>query len=190
MEPVSLTLASVGALALTEGVKFVYTEASDLIKHWLDSKKAGADPAPVPIEVTLPAAFGGQLQDPKANLAVIAANEDRFESLTGMLALYASGTKPINPADERLLQNLDALRGLLEATLGQRLTLQGEPRPATGTSVVLGTVDIAGSMKSGAAAGVKIDTLAANTEGHAKLGGDLEGGTIFGVWVDTKGKNE
>jgi hypothetical protein len=133
----------------------------------------------------LPPAFGGQLQDPQANLKVVAANEDQFESLTGTLALYATGVKPIDPADEVLLQKVDALRGLLESTLGQRLTLEGESRPKTGEHVVLGTLDIGGSMTSGEAAGVKVHSVTANIEGHAHLAGDLAGGSLYGVVVDS-----
>jgi hypothetical protein len=190
MEPVSLTLAGIGGLALTEGVKFLYAEAQDLIKHWMDAKKSAGDSAaalpPVQVEVELPPAFAGQLQSPSANLAVIAKNEDRFEALTGALSLYATGTKPIEPSDRKLLAKADELRGLLEEIFGQNLTFAGEERPATGTRILRGTVNV--DVLHGTAAGVSTDTLADVTEGHATAREVT--GSIFGVEVKAKPRDD
>ncbi len=190
MEPVSLTLAGIGGLALTEGVKFLYAEAQDLIKHWMDAKKSAGDSAaalaPVQVEVELPPAFAGQLQNPSANLAVIAKNEDRFEALTGALGLYATGTKPIEPSDRKLLAKADELRGLLEEIFGQNLTFAGEERPATGTRILRGTVNV--DVLHGTAAGVSTDTLADVTEGRATAREVT--GSIFGVEVKAKPRDD
>jgi hypothetical protein len=157
----------------------------------MDAKKSAGDsappPTPVQIDVQLPPAFGGQLHDPSANLAVVAQNEDRFEALTGALSLYATGTKPIDPSDRKLLANTDELRGLLEQILGQHLTFAGESRAATGTPIVRGKVDV--GTVCGQAAGVRTDTLAGTIEGIGTAQEVTETGGFFGVDIRTKSKD-
>jgi hypothetical protein len=38
-EPVTLTAASIGAVALTEGIKFLYGQAGELLKRWRERKE-------------------------------------------------------------------------------------------------------------------------------------------------------
>src|SRR5215813_6724051 len=69
--PDPITLAALGTLAVTEGVKFLYGQAGELIKYWREKKKAAAAPAatpePKPPEVKLPEVFEGQLVAPKVH---------------------------------------------------------------------------------------------------------------------------
>jgi hypothetical protein len=187
MEPVSLTLAGIGGVALSEGIKFLYAETGELLKRWWDREKSDdATPTGVPVKIELPSAFAGQLHDPKANLAVVAQNEERLEELAGGLSLYADGRKPIELSDERLLKKVDELRTLLEDVFGQRITFAGEARPESGSPVVRGSVCV--DMVKGEAGGVKADTLGGTIEGTAKAREVTETGSLFGAVIETKSR--
>src|SRR4029453_12668768 len=72
-----LTLAAVGALALAEGIKFLYGQAGEVLKRWRERKATAATgPTPVasePVAVELPAAaFDGRLRDPRLDFRVVA----------------------------------------------------------------------------------------------------------------------
>ena len=63
-----LTLAAVGAVALTEGIKFLYGQAGEALKRWRARQQAASAEAPVAVE--LPAdAFEGRLHDPRLDTA-------------------------------------------------------------------------------------------------------------------------
>ena len=58
-----LTLAAVGAVALTEGIKFLYGQAGETLKRWRESKGTKAATATVtePVQVKIPSdAFEGR----------------------------------------------------------------------------------------------------------------------------------
>jgi len=189
MEPVSLTLASIGGVALSEGIKFLYAEAGELLKRWWDQKKSGdVTPIQVAVSVELPAAFAGHLHDPKADLGLVAQNEERLEDLTSGLSLYANGTKTIELSDTRLLKRVDELRNLLEDVLGQHITFAGESRPTSGSPLVRGAVTV--DVVKGEAGGVKTDTIRGIIEGIAKAREVTETGSFFGVKIDTKPRGD
>ena len=96
-----LTLAGVGVVALTEGIKFLYAQAGEALKRWREHKAAAsADSAGVdqvsaePVSVQLPAeAFEGQLQEPRLQLVVVAQLEQELRDLRAAVADYAQGVR-------------------------------------------------------------------------------------------------
>ena len=48
--PDPVTLAAVGGFALTEGIKFLYGQAGEALKHWQERKKAKAAAAAEAVE--------------------------------------------------------------------------------------------------------------------------------------------
>ena len=47
-----LSLSAIGAVALTEGIKFLYEQAGEVLKRWRDRKDAGAKAAPAQLDTT------------------------------------------------------------------------------------------------------------------------------------------
>jgi hypothetical protein len=159
-----VTLAAVGAFALTEGIKFLYGQAGEALKHWQERRKAKAAaaeaaaaaaaaagtapaeeaaaaeeaaPAPEPVQVALPAdAFDGQLNDPRLHLEVVERLEQDLRDLRAAVADYAQGIDEVDPRDQQLLAKVDALRQAMEAVYGQRIAFKGEPGPPSGAAVV------------------------------------------------------
>jgi hypothetical protein len=126
VEPFSLT--AVGVLALTEGVKFLYAQAGELLKYRRDRKQAP--------ELRPPAgALAGSVEP-------VPPDDERLERLEtevreGRKALsdYVDGVDPIDPADPELGRRVDDLRRALEAIYGQRITFKGETREPSGPLV-------------------------------------------------------
>jgi len=170
MEPVSLTLAGVGAVALSEGIKFLYAEAGDLLKRWLDRKKEPDAASNLQVEVRLPDAFEGQLRPATVTPDTFAKNERALGDAFQQLSLYASGVKAIAPSDTELLDSTARLRSVLESILGQTITLKGEQRPASGTPVVRGVFTADNVSASGDGAGVRVKSVRSGLiEGEAHV---------------------
>ncbi|MBD2365285.1 hypothetical protein H6G36_29730 [Anabaena minutissima FACHB-250] len=125
-EPFSLSV--LGTVALTEGIKFLYNQAGEILKRWWDKKK-DIDKQPVnqpndtePVQVHLPPSiFEGQLSEPKIHFNQVQQLEEQMSALRSDLLDYSDG-KPVDLSDENLLQRVDALRQLIEAVYQQRLT--------------------------------------------------------------------
>jgi hypothetical protein len=136
-----LTLAAVGAVALTEGIKFLYGQAGEALKRWRERKAAKAtadEPAAAePVSVQLPYdAFEGQLQEPRLHLEAVARLERELRDLRAAVADYAQGIDEVDPNNKRLLETVDGLRRVMEAVYGQRIVFKGEPGRSSGTVVV------------------------------------------------------
>jgi hypothetical protein len=162
-----VSLAALGAAALTGGITFLYGQVTELLQRWRDraEQAAAAVEPPVvpggPVEV-----LDAPLRPRPVDLEVVAGNEARLRELRRELADYADGLARPDPADERLLQQVAALRGLLELAYGQHVTFRGEQRPATGSP-----------LETGAPAAVSsyVATVTASGPGAVAIGRDNTG---------------
>ena len=127
-----LSVGVLGGVALTEGIKFLYGQVTELLKRRRDkAEEAAVDPPAVPAG---PApVLDAPLSPRPVDLQVLAANEARLRELRRELADYADGLAEPDPADRRLMEQVAALRGLLELAYGQHVTFRGEQRPSTGS---------------------------------------------------------
>ncbi len=132
-----LSLAALGGAALTGGITFLYGQVTELLKRRRDrAEQAAAAPPTVPagpVEV-----LDGALVARPVDLDVVAGNDARLLELRRELAVYADGLARADPADERLLERVAALRGLLELAYGQHVTFRGEQRASTGSPLPAG----------------------------------------------------
>jgi hypothetical protein len=185
-EPITIS-AILTTAALTEGVKFLYGQASELLKRWRDRREAAfkeaasAAPATEPVTVVLPeTVFAGQLSAPQIHFAELERLAEPMRQLWRGLGDYVHGIETVNPSDEGLLKIVDALRQTLEGIYQQRLTFQGEQRPASGP-VVEGRVDV--DRVLGRASGVVADVISggAQVHGEAAAGTVEPGGDLAGV---------
>jgi hypothetical protein len=136
-----LTLTALAAVGLTEGIKFLYGQASELLAANRERRRArlagtaASDTATMP-DLTSPD-LDRPLPKPIADLTVVDAEEQRLARLAGALSPYALNQLDL-PEDEREVRSTAGeLRTLLEAIYGQRITFKGERRDATGTRVVI-----------------------------------------------------
>jgi hypothetical protein len=155
------TATAIGAVVLTEGIKFLYGQAGELLKRWRDRKEKAAaapDTTPERVEVAPSTALQGQLASPEINYSFLAEVEDQLRAERKALNDYADETEKPDPGDRQLLARVDALRTLIEGIYGQRITFVGEPRSASGTPVALGVVRA--KLISGDVIGLAADEIA------------------------------
>jgi hypothetical protein len=174
-EPITLSLAAVGSVALTEGVKFLYQQAGEILKNWRTRKQA-PPAAPEPAPVVLPPVFDGQLTAPAIHYDAVSQVEPELRSLHKDLGDYATEVAPI---DDLAVAKIDALRQALEAIYRQHITFKGENRPASG-ALLVGTVE-AGEI-AGEAIGVDVQGRPeGEIRGTVKAGRIEPGGKATGV---------
>ena len=189
-EPV--TLAVVGGIVLTEGIKFLYSQAGEILKRWRDrqdvaEKEGAAQPETTePIDIKLPPeAFQGQLSEPQIHFDALKRVEGDLREVRKSISEYAEGIEKVDNQDMKLLTRVDALRQMLEAVLQERITFQGENRPPSGP-VVRGSIDA--DEVAGYAAAVRAGRITGGrTEAEAKAKRVEKGGEFIGVDVDTIG---
>lgn len=139
------TLGAIGALALTEGIKFLYTQAGALIDSWRKRRDAKAaeeaqhpaaeTPAGDLAPLSQSADLNGKVDDSRpADPAIVEASISQIEQAFYALAPYNGPVpKAVDDSDATLIEQAERLRRLLEAVYGQRLTFKGEDREPTGT---------------------------------------------------------
>jgi hypothetical protein len=187
-EPITITL---GAVALTEGVKFLYGQAGELLKRWRERRDAvKTTPSKVsePAVIELPAdIFEGQLSAPQIHYDKLTKVEPRLKELVGKIAPYQIDPESIDVKDENLLKIIDGLRRTLEVIYQQRLTFKGETdRPPSGPFIE-GEVDVEHAL--GDVAGVRIDKLTEGTaRGKATVKTADEGSIVSGTYVKEAGR--
>ncbi|MEO6550841.1 MAG: hypothetical protein ABIN94_22755 [Ferruginibacter sp.] len=189
----TITLAVLGGTVLTEGIKFLYGQASDIIKRWKDRKvdkttdrKEGIA-AVTSVEMTLPSVFGGQLNKPSIDFDMVEALAPSIETLREALTEHANSAETLNVKDTKLLSNIDSLRNILEQIFHQHISFIGESRPATGSVIVSGAVTA--THTSGLATGVEADSIQSGTvEGKVEAGVITKSGKAIGVKVGNIGK--
>lgn len=187
-DPITLTL--VGTVVLTEGIKFHYGQAGELIKRWRDRKDAAAADTSKKIETPLkadPNIFNGTVAPLVADAERLQSLEPQLRQLRSALADYADGIEPVDVQNNNLIAIADALRQQLETIYGQRLTFKGEQRQPSGTPLVIGTAEV--KSVAGLAAGVIAGAITVG-EIRGSLKADMveSGGIAAGVKVDKVGK--
>lgn len=136
VEPVSL--AMLGGAALTQGITFLYGQATELLKRGRERKdaamKGAAAPTPEPSVVDAPV-LAGKLNPVEVDEQAVESRREELLSLTERLSSYVSGTRTVDPSDLHLIALVEALRALLELAYRQRITFVGETREPTGSAV-------------------------------------------------------
>ena len=130
--PASLTLSLVTIEGIKEGIKFLYGQVTEALKRWREYKDAPTPPAEVPASAPVPAIFDGQLKPPQIHLDAVRALEPELRQACAALTDYDDGLQDLTLDNTALLEQVDALRRMMEAVYQQRLTFQGEPRSPSG----------------------------------------------------------
>ena len=168
-----LSLAAIGGVALTEGIKFLYGQAGELLRRRRE-RASDNQPATAPPAGLLDRDPGSLVPD----LTVLNQLAGELQGLRDELEPYILEHSRLDT--QQPLQQIASLRDALEAIYGRRLTFMGEPREPSGT-VVTGTARL--RIVEGLAAGVRIDDLTDVARVHGEILGDMvrPGGEAFGT---------
>ncbi len=175
-----LTLSALGATALTEGIKFLYEQATELLRRRRENQ---AEQEPAVVEAPV---LEGALAPLRPDPAVLARFEDDLRRLRRELQDYVDDVEPIEPGDTGLLEKADAVRQMLEVVYGQRITFRGERRPASGP-LVEGEVEVATVAGRVAAVRAKQVTGPSTIRGVVRVDDVTDSGEVVGVDIDRIG---
>lgn len=184
--PDPITLGSVGALVLSEGIKFLYGQATDLLKRWRDHSQSADKPISEPVQVALPpGAFVGQLAEPRIYYQELEQVHIPMNEARKFLLDYTDGTAEVDPSDTALIAKVDLLRQLLESVYQQRITFAHEDRAPSGP---LAEGRISADRVLGAAIGTDVDQFRRGTaRGEANVKEVGPGGTAAGTRIKNLG---
>ncbi|MFF3578074.1 hypothetical protein [Streptomyces mirabilis] len=159
--------AGVVTTVLTEGIRFLYQQAQELIGSWRAGRTAEATGAPPPEGV-----FLGEVRLVPDDPAVLDEHAGAFDTLMtspGLVRLTLGHA--VDPDDEDQMRAAAALRALLETVSGRRITFVGEPgRDASGTTVIRGEAEA--SVLRGLLAGLWVDEI--EIQSGARLTGKIK----------------
>ncbi len=136
--PASLSLSAVPVDLLSEGVRFLYSQASDALKKLREAKKTGYSPDDrvAAGHSDAPDVFVGELKPLMIHLGAAGDLEEDLREVRAHLLDYATGASTVNPADAYAVGQVDVLRNMMEAVYSQRITFKGEAgRDASGTAL-------------------------------------------------------
>ena len=178
--------AALGAVVLTEGIKFLYQQAGEVLKRWRQRR----DQAATEVHAATLRPPEGLLE---GSVEPVEPRDDQADRLAEdlrqarqLLADYADGIETPRPGDHLLVEQVDALRQLLEAAYGQRITFRGEQRPPSGP-LVTGQIDVDRVIGDAAAVRAKVIS-SGEIRGSAKAGVVEAGGKLTGVEIDQIGR--
>jgi len=164
--------------AATEGIKFIYGQAAEVLSEWRRRRKQDpSDERDLDVPVLARAVLDAPPSGSTASAAVIARDYQDLVRLSGALSPYALNQADVSAGDAELASAAGQLRDLLEAVYGQRFTFRGERREHTGSlvSVRQRVGEVAGDVV-GADAGVSGGALAVDQEVTTVR----EGGSVTG----------
>ena len=166
-----LSAAVLGAAVLTQGIRFLYEQAGELLRRRRDRKQAtaAAGSAEIPSAGEAGRVLAGQLTTSAVDAQALDRYADQLARLWGLLAPYATGLTPVDPADRQLAEQVEAARRLLEQIYRQHITFTGERRPATGSPLDVRHADDAGRYAA---------RVIASGEGAVAVGRDIIGSTV------------
>jgi len=187
--PEPITLTTVGIVALTQGVRFLYAQAGEFLAQWRRRKEASAAPESTAVSTTPvpPGIFDGPLALGDADLSVLDTVGKDMLTAKKELANIVDGSSDVDVADETFLRNVQLLRWSMEQVLGHRITFVGENRAPTGSPVVRGEVDV-DLLKASEAVGADVgDVVQGTVEGKAFVRTASDNSKVVGTRAGTIG---
>lgn len=182
-----LTLALVASSVVTEGIKFLYGQATEALKTWREARKDAAKARIVSsASQPSPTLFVGQLGPLEIHLDAVEPLEKSLLSLRQILAAHADGLETVDETtDTTLLEAVDTLRQSMEAIYHQRLTFVGEQRAESGP-ILDGTLNV--ERIAGQAAAIEARLVLSGTlTGRVVAREIAAGAVVHAIKVDTVG---
>lgn len=175
-----LSLAALSAVALSQGISFLYSQLGDLLRRRRERRAAAGNDLPE-ADVVAPLGSAAQVLDGALaggpiDLDALDRHADQLAALRGLLLPYVEGDKPVEPSNRQLLEQVDAARALLEQVYGQHISFVGERRPATGTALAGQAGDIGQYARQVIASGERAVAVGGDMRGSTIITGDQSGG--------------
>jgi hypothetical protein len=174
-----LSPAVLGGVVLAEGIKFLYRQAGEVLKRRRERRERDSIPAEHATLRPPEGLLDGTVEPVEPRDDQVDRLEQELRETRRMLADYAEGIEIPSTGDHLVAEQADALRRLLEAVYGQRITFRGEQRPPSGP-LVIGEIDV--DRVAGDAAAVRAKVISrGEVRGSATAERVEEGGKLSGV---------
>jgi hypothetical protein len=171
-----LSLAALGASALTQGIGFLYGQLGELLSRRRERRsRAGgaiAGAADIPPSGEAGQILDGPMRPGPVDEDALDRHADQMAALRGLLLPYVEGDRQIELNDSQLLDRVEAARLLLEQIYQQHITFRGEQRPSTGTAIQLQAGDIGQFVRQVIASGERAVAIGGNVSGSTVITGD------------------
>ena len=178
-----LSLSVLGGVAAAEGIKFLYGQATELLRRRAarkDAEAKGETASAEPMKVEAPDLLEGRLEPVVEDEQAVDELADELNTLRKELSDYVDGLATPDAADPKLNRTVEAIRQALESAVGQTITFKGEQRQPSGT-VVEGRVNA--ETVRGIASGIDTDTVTGEMRGAARADTVEETGRLAGVRI-------
>lgn len=178
-----LSWGVLGGLVAAEGVKFLYGQATEVLRRWRERKAGREAESDAPINVPIDAPLEGNLEAPRVDFNAAERLHEEISALRRVLGDHEDGVIDLPP--EELAVAANGLRMALEVVYGQRITFRGEEREPSGP-VVIGRAeadDVEGNLAAVRARLVRSGRI----EGTVKTKSVKRGGDATAVDIDTIG---
>jgi hypothetical protein len=124
-------LSSFETATLTEAVRFLFEQATDLLGRWRRARGPAA-PEPTSAAAEAPVLAGVLVPAPLGGLSL--PQREALAELRRRASDYVDGVLAVSLGDPKLVATVEELRTALETALGQHITFRGElGRPLSGT---------------------------------------------------------
>lgn len=174
MDPI---LIGAAGAALTQGVTFLYEQASEILRAWRERRRNAAAPPPEILEPPEGVTVGSADPFPDAPDRSV---EDQLQELRELLEPVRAGSVPAD--SDAAKQAAAALREVLESVLRAPITFAGEaPRSPQLTDVEVVVQDVAGRVT-----GIRGQLQAEETRVRVRAGKVEAGGEVMAIDM-TKG---
>jgi len=174
--------AALGGVVLTEGIKFLYRQAGEVLKRWRERRDTGGAHAELATLQPPERLLEGTVQPVEPRDDQAERLEQELREARRLLADYAEGIETPKPGDHLVAEQADALRRLLEAVYGQRITFKGEQRPPSGP-LITGEIDV--KQVDGDAAALRAKVISSGeVRGTSRAERVERGGKLSGIETD------
>lgn len=176
---------ALGAVAVVEGIRFVYNQAGEVLKRRRERReaaRAGTPPPAEPIVVEEASVLRGRLAPVEIDDRAADELAGELKALRARLNDYATGVDVPDDDDTDAIASMRALRDALESIIGQRITFtfDQDDRAASGAPVLTGTVTAA--QIRGRVTGLEAaDVAAGELRGHVEAGTVEAGADVAGL---------
>lgn len=187
-EPVTITLASVGGVVISEGIKFLYGQAADLLRRWRERadklQKGEAAPKEVTVGVDPPEALDHGFFEARVDLDELGLVRTELLEFIGQFAPYVTGAEDLPGDDQTFLERVAALRSLISSVYGRPLRFRGEPEHEADPPEVLSLIEA--KEVAGKVIGIRTDSLQGRLRSEQRFGHITQTADVLGVEIRTR----
>lgn len=188
MDTSSITLAGVGGAVVSEGIKFLYGQAAEILKRWRERADCDSETsADSHSEIRLPTVFAEKYLKGIPDYVVVARHADVLREVCKELSEYATDIAEVADGNDHPRKLLNVLRSILEEVYGQTITFKHEDRALHCPPVTVGGYVIARRIGGRVVATSVTEAVAGEIHGKVEADNIAKGADVTAVNIHSVG---